>query len=906
MTKPLADVKQSTQYFDGLGRPLQTVVKQGSLQTGQSPTDMVSPVHYDEFGREQYQFLSFSSSENTGNFKLNPFQQQQSFYQTQLSGQNETFYYGKTIFEPSPLNRVQEAYSPGNSWVGSEANPNPNNRRSVKVKYWLNTSVDAVRYFTVTDVAGGFGTYATPDTYYDGQLTKSAAINEQGNQVIEFKDKEGKLILRKIQAGGVADDGTGLPTTAAGWICTYYVYDIMNRLRLVIQPEGVKAFEAGGWQMNNSTLLAEQCFRYEYDDRNRMITKKLPGAGEIFLVYDGRDRLVMSQDANLRAPGTNKWMVTLYDALNRPVQTGLLLNTWNNKTVAQHRADAANSSSYPFTVSTVPSTTFWEYLSKAGYDDYSALPVASGLSNNFDNTWAAHFMSTYNTSPHYAQEQTASLRIKGMPTWTETKVLGSSTYIYTVMLYDEKGRVIQVKQKNNTGGEDVTTTQYDWAGKPLVIVTKTEKAGAPAQSTVSATKFTYDDLGRVTTTEKKIGNSILNTITNLAATNYNVTVEIQYNKLGQVKQKKLAPAYGTAGLETQVFDYNIQGWLLGINRSYLQNNAAQGSSKFAFELAYDKSMSSSGQSFTSALQYNGNITGVTWKSDGDGVRRMYSYGYDAANRLLKADFIQHNVTENTWNNSKINYSMQMGDGVNTATAYDANGNIKAMQQYGWKLGSNSIIDNLTYNYHPSTSRLLNVIDATNDAQTKLGDFRTSTLHPSSGVKTNTTVDYTYDDNGNLKKDLNKDIGTAAAEDIVYNHLNLIESITVRKAGGAVKGVITYTYDAAGTRLRKTTNEGNNTTITNYVGGCVYETKVVNGVTQYTDKLQFTGHEEGRIRALYNNTASPHTLTGFAYDYLLKDHLGSVRMTLTDELKSTPYIPASLETAQLVTIQPLKN
>src|SRR5882724_13136846 len=43
MVKSLKDVKQATQYFDGLGRPLQSVIKQGSLITGGTAYDMVSP-----------------------------------------------------------------------------------------------------------------------------------------------------------------------------------------------------------------------------------------------------------------------------------------------------------------------------------------------------------------------------------------------------------------------------------------------------------------------------------------------------------------------------------------------------------------------------------------------------------------------------------------------------------------------------------------------------------------------------------------------------------------------------------------------------------------------------------------------------------------------------------------------
>src|SRR5262249_52564475 len=37
---------------------------------------------------------------------------------------------------------------------------------------------------------------------------------------------------------------------------------------------------------------------------------------------DVRDRLVMSQDANLLS--SNQWLVTQYDDLNRPVETGLI------------------------------------------------------------------------------------------------------------------------------------------------------------------------------------------------------------------------------------------------------------------------------------------------------------------------------------------------------------------------------------------------------------------------------------------------------------------------------------------------------------------------------------------------------------------------------------------------------
>ena len=150
----------TTRYFDGLGRLLQTVVKQGSMPTGAAASDNVSPIVYDDYGRENRQYLSFAANTTGGNtsvsdglFKLNPFAQQQFFYSNSnspVSGQGETFYYSKTDFEASPLNRINKTYPAGNSWV--------NAGRGVAKKYWTNTVTDSVKYFTVTDVAGGWAT----------------------------------------------------------------------------------------------------------------------------------------------------------------------------------------------------------------------------------------------------------------------------------------------------------------------------------------------------------------------------------------------------------------------------------------------------------------------------------------------------------------------------------------------------------------------------------------------------------------------------------------------------------------------------------------------------------------------------------------------------------------------------
>ncbi|MEJ1938305.1 hypothetical protein WDZ92_49555, partial [Nostoc sp. NIES-2111] len=231
-----------------------------------------------------------------------------------------------------------------------------------------------------------------------------------------------------------------------------------------------------------------------------------------------------------------------------------------------------------------------------------------------------------------------------------------------------------------------------------------------------------------------------------------------------------------------------------MNKGY--SNAGNNTSWFGMELNYDYGFDNN--------QFNGNIAGIQWRSKGDGERRAFGYGYDKANRILFGDFNQY--TSSSWNKSaNLNFSMQMGDGSSHSSAYDANGNIKSMLQYGVKAGGSLVIDNLSYTYNGLSNKLAHVSDAISSDQ-KLGDFTN---------KNTGTDDYSYDVNGNLITDKNKDITS-----ITYNHLNLPYLITVNG-----KGTIKYTYDATGNKLEKETVETSpsaKTTKTSYIGGYVYE------------------------------------------------------------------------------------
>jgi RHS repeat-associated protein len=191
-----------------------------------------------------------------------------------------------------------------------------------------------------------------------------------------------------------------------------------------------------------------------------------------------------------------------------------------------------------------------------------------------------------------------------------------------------------------------------------------------------------------------------------------------------------------------------------------------------------------------------------------------------------------------------------------------------MNQMGWKVGGSVMIDSLIYTYYSSSNKLKNVIDGKNDTATRLGDFRSSALYMNTlgGTKTSAATDYSYDPNGNLNIDNNKDISN-----IHYNYLNLPDSITVTN-----KGNIRYVYDATGIKLKKITTEGSSVTTTLYLFG-----------NYVNDTLQYLPQEEGRVR--FNIADS-----SLAYDYFLKDHLGNIRMVLTEQQRTDMYPACTME------------
>jgi RHS repeat-associated protein len=203
-----------------------------------------------------------------------------------------------------------------------------------------------------------------------------------------------------------------------------------------------------------------------------------------------------------------------------------------------------------------------------------------------------------------------------------------------------------------------------------------------------------------------------------------------------------------------------------------------------------------------------------------------------------------------------------------------------MNQNGYRIGHpTDPIDQLTFSYQTNSNKLSQVTDAANDAASVLGDFHYTTKG---------AYDYSYDSAGNLTQDKNKGIDT-----IVYNYLNLPQLVHVNG-----KGNILYTYDAAGTRLKKQVIDSLSglSTTTLYLSGFQYQRRTpMSGMATGVDTLLFTGHEEGRARWAFHRHLAGDSAYGWEYDFAEKDHLGNTRVLLTQGKDTAAYL-ATMEGA----------
>jgi len=724
------EVMQSIQYLDGLGRPLQ------SVQVKASPDfrDIVQSVAYDIYGREATKYLPYAASTATsdGSYKSTAIADQSLFYHptgstsgTQQSNGiiNTSTPFAVTGYEPSPLNRVIEQGSPGADWQVTAAGDANSTDNTVRIVYTTN---DQTTTFASTPITGNSGSklvaeYSTvintttqtqrlvrTASYYDpGQLDELITRDENWqptNGCIgtteEYKDKQGHIVLKRTYNLNKNNPSNQF----IEMLSTYYVYDDLGNIAFVLTPQS----NADNTGVPSQNVLDNLCYQYQYDHRNRMVAKKIPGKGWEYLIYNTLDQAIATQDSVQRMDNPQQASYTKYDALGRVIMTGFYKTTYttpgaNNRAALQATADGQ--------------TTLWESPSSGSSTGYSnsTIPTASleRYVTNFYDTYPPQLPSSYNFATTYSQ------MTRGLLTATKVAILNTPTdVLWTAHYFDDLGRETQTYKQHYLGGVvsadnyDAIATSYNFSNQitgvtrqHYTIASVTANPAIPAL-TISNNYF-YDHMGRKTQTFESINGATPILLS-----------QINYNELGRVWYKQLhSTDNGSTFLQKITYAYNERGWSLG-------NSSALFQEQLEYNNNYLSLPGFSGQ-------YNGNIASQTWVNGSSGNTNTYLYQYDALNRLTAGNCATTGNSENT-------------------ITYDLNGNILTLNRYY----NGTQNDQLTYTYTDANSNYSNQLQSINNSLSS----DTKLAHG--------TFAYTYDGNGNLHTDHSKLLT------VTYNILNL--------------------------------------------------------------------------------------------------------------------------------------
>ena len=280
-----------------------------------------------------------------------------------------------------------------------------------------------------------------------------------------------------------------------------------------------------------------------------------------------------------------------------------------------------------------------------------------------------------------------------------------------------------------------------------------------------------------------------------------------YDEIGRLKTEKRT---GHSKLRTD-YTYNLRSWTKGINGPLFHQT-----------LNYQESIDGT------TPCYNGNISSMTWKSGGSAATNEmgYRFTYDGLSRMKDAIYGE----TNTLSINQNRFSEQI-------TGYDKMGNILGLLRYGQTSATGyGLVDNLNLVYNGN--QLQSVDDhAPNSVYGNGMEFKDNANQP---------VEYGYDKNGNLTKDLNKNISN-----IRYNLINLPSQITFGDGN-----TIDYEYGSDGRKLRTVHQTGNAILTTDYCGNAIYE--------------------NGSLKLLLTETGYV-SFPDKKFHFYLKDHQGNVRV-----------------------------
>ena len=587
---------------------------------------------------------------------------------------------------------------------------------------------------------------------------------------------------------------------------TYIVYDDHGRKRVVLPPLAADAL--GGY----STFMCSQVeevqlygYLYYYDERDRCIKKKLPGCEPIYYVYDRCNYLVLKQDGNDREAG--RWQSFQYDRLGRQVIWGFINQNrphadWIRICKKQNLSIYFRGASY-------------------GSENYGYTPVhrishlcTPLIINYYDNyeytTIFNEFIGFLNRPGYYSSFSASSLTSRDKLTGQVVALLNDpSKRDYIAYYYDQRGREVQSTMNSAFGFRNYTFTNYDFTGQPVSvrkehtsIYRDTPPASVDDVDHILTYEYEYDHAGRLS--------KLYQTYDNDAKV---LVAKYEYDEVGRLEKKLLHNETATS-----TYKYNVRGWPTEINEPRMSQ-----------KIYYNETLP---QGVTPL--YNGNIPCLSNTADNNLTSH---FTYDGLNRLVSTKQYRPD-----------------GRFIETPEkfTYDKMGNVLTIERSYYDPYPD-YLNEMTIQYHGN--QIKKVTD-----ESRGHDYYVLRYQDAA----NKDIEYFYDSNGNLVKNLDNKIGF-----IKYNIINLPEAVAFNDGN-----LLTYSYMADGRKVRDSYGSFPIRTstpldsIVNNTDPYITEHNDWSEDYYYSGRLYRIATPEGFIRFVNR--------VGYSIFYSMKDHVGSFR------------------------------
>jgi RHS repeat-associated protein len=574
--------------------------------------------------------------------------------------------------------------------------------------------------------------------------------------LVAMLDRNGNtLTLTRAAGGGLAGKLTKI-TTPNGRYLTF-TYDASNRITQVADILG-------------------RTITYTYDGSGRLwkVTNPLTGVAEY--TYDAAHRLL-----TMKEPGGNTHVTNTYDA--------------NGRVATQTQADSTTYQ-FAYTLDGSGNVTQTDVTDPRGYVKRFAFNSA-GLTTSITNAYGEAVAQTTT----YEWQATTNLLLSVTDALTRK----------TAYTYDSKGNVLTVTKLHGTGNAVTTTFTYDSTYNQVATVTD------PLSHT---TTFGYDTKGNLTTVTNALSKTttitvnaqgqpltITDPLSNVTTLTYEVGDLVKVKDPLNRETQRILDAAGRLRNVTNPLGQKTLYTPDALDRITQLTDAISGNTAFTYDANSNLLTVTDAKSQQTIYTYSNMNRAATRK---DPLVNTETYTYDNNGNIATVTDRKSQVTTNTYDALNRKTKETYHDSTSTNYTYDAGNRITQVQE---KDSGGTVTATITRTYDG--------LDRLTQEVTPQGQidytYDNASRRTSMTVAGQTALNYTYDNANRLTTIIQGTPTVTLAYDdadrrtsltlpntnsivSVYNAASELTSLTY-KQGTTTIGDLTYTYDAAGNRIK---------------------------------------------------------------------------------------------------------